>query len=96
MNTDSEGQYLSRLEEENIELRKQNKKLVALVKEIHTTFNAKEATGEWIKSHLRWIIIDLAKITGTKIVSWYCVRDGVEVPKGERCKYCGKTKREKS
>lgn len=28
--------------------------------------------------------------------TWYCQKCGVEVPKGERCKYCGKTKREKS
>jgi hypothetical protein len=28
-------------------------------------------------------------------VTWYCHSCHVEVPKGERCKYCGKSKREK-
>lgn len=31
-----------------------------------------------------------------RLVSWYCHSCFTEVPKGERCKYCGKSKREKT
>jgi rubrerythrin len=31
-----------------------------------------------------------------RLVTWHCIRCGIEVPKNDRCKICGKTKREKS
>ena len=31
-----------------------------------------------------------------QILSWYCHKCAVEVPENQRCKYCGKSEREKS
>lgn len=69
MNTDSEGRYLTQLETENARLTRENAKLTALVEEIYRVFSCPTATGEWIKHHLEWIRIDLAKILPKKVIT---------------------------